>query len=314
MAPFSLKIIRSVFAAMEPVVPHLAGRSAFALFQRTPDPDRVSEREKKLNANALPFMAEARRHCLTTPYGRVSAFEFAARRRRTAPAVLVIHGWGSRSEHMLTIVARLLEGGYRVVTLDLPGHGTSEGRRLNMMTAVAAVKEAALWLGPFSAVVGHSFGGAVALNAAFGSVRGFSPLAVDRLVLISAPSSIPALFEDFGRFLALGPRTRLVLAEQVAAITGRKLEDFVGTDQLRQLRMPALIVHAPDDKEVAFSEAEAYAGAGDHVELFRAGGLGHRRILADERVADRIAIFLAGERLARQNQRHGADDMSITFV
>ena len=92
--------------------------------------------------------------------------------------VLVLHGWASRTEHMKSLIEGFLAAGYRVVSLDLPGHGGSSGRRLTMASAVDAVQVAGQWFGPFAAAIGHSFGGAVALNAAAGSVKGIPPLAV----------------------------------------------------------------------------------------------------------------------------------------
>ena len=47
------------------------------------------------------------------------------------------------------------------------------------------------------------------------------------------------------------------------------------------VRLPILVIHAEDDKEVAFSNAEALArGWGPHVRLMRANGSGHRRIVS----------------------------------
>ncbi|WP_432288344.1 alpha/beta fold hydrolase [Aminobacter sp. BA135] len=67
----------------------------------------------------------------------------------------------------------LIEGyrnaGMRVISLDLPGHGGSLGRALDMAKAVEAATLAGQWFGPFEAIVGHSFGGAVAVNAAAGT-------------------------------------------------------------------------------------------------------------------------------------------------
>ncbi|MBN9274270.1 MAG: alpha/beta hydrolase, partial [Mesorhizobium sp.] len=53
--------------------------------------------------------------------------------------------------------------------------------------------------------------------------------------------------------------------------------------------------HAPDDGEVSADHARSYAGAGDHVELFWADGLGHRRILADKGVVKRAVGFVVGQ-------------------
>jgi len=297
MAPFSVKVIRGAFGIAEHIVPRLTGRVAFEIFSRTANPNSPSAAERRVLQQATRFMAGGRRHCLTARSGKVTAFEFRppAGTLRMGTA-LVIHGWNSRTEHMKTVIEAFCEAGYKVVAIDLPGHGQSAGRRLNMALAVDALRAAAEWLGPFSAVIGHSFGGAVAVNAAVGSVEGIAPLATDRLVLISAPSSMPAIFEDFGRFLNLGPRSQMAIAAQVKRIAGHPLESYVGAEQLRVMKIPTLVIHAPDDREISPDNAKAFAAAGSHVRLFWARGLGHRRILADPVVAQEAVRFVAGVR------------------
>lgn len=291
MATVGFLAFRSAFALAEQIAPNLTGRAAFELFCRTADPARVSRKETELLRAAAPFMVGARHHRLTTPHGCVVAHDFRAPQGTPAPTVLVLHGWGSRTEHMRPVVEALGGQGFRVIALDLPGHGASPGRRLNLAIAVAAVRAAADWFGPFAAIIGHSFGGAVAINAVAGSIRGIAPVDARRLVLISAPSSMPALFEDFSRFLRLGTRAQTALAAQVERVAGRPLEDFVGAQQLRGLHVPTLAIHAPDDKEVPFADALQFEAAGPHVSLMRAPGRGHRRILADDRVAAAVAAF-----------------------
>jgi pimeloyl-ACP methyl ester carboxylesterase len=302
MATFGYLLFRSAFALAEQIAPSLTGRAAFELFCRTPNPDRLSKREAEVLKAAAPFMARARHHHLRTRYGYVVAHDFRSEAGHGAPTVLVIHGWRSRSQHMRSIVEALNGEGFRVIALDLPGHGCSSGRRLNMATAVAAVRATADWFGPFAAIVGHSFGGAVAVNAAVGSIRGIAPVATERLVLVSAPSSMPALFQDFGRFLGLGTRTQTALAAEVERVAGQPLEAYVAADQLRALAIPTLAIHAPDDKEVPFDNARQFELAGQHVQLMRAPGRGHRRILADGEISQAIADFTLTQvrALARQ--------------
>lgn len=303
MASFVFKVIRNAFGIAEHVAPGLCGRAAFELFCRTPNPRSLTAGEQRAVDQAARFMAEARRHCLTTRKGRVTVFDFKPQAgTRPLGTILVLHGWRSRTEYMKSVIEGFRDAGYRVVSLDLPGHGQSSGRRLNMALAVDAVRVAGEWFGPFAAVVGHSFGGAVAVNAAVGSVAGIPPLATARLVMISAPSSMPAIFEDFGRFLNLGPRSQLAVAAEVERVTGRCLEDFVGSVQLATVPIPALVIHAPDDREVSADDAKAFARAGDHVRLFWARGLGHRRILFDpEVVSEAVGFVAARPRLARVN-------------
>ena len=61
--------------------------------------------------------------------------------------------------------------------------------------------------------------------------EGIAPLAAERLVLIAAPSSMPAIFEDFARFLNLGRKSYRAMASQVERITGRPLEAFVASPE-----------------------------------------------------------------------------------
>ncbi|TIL58963.1 MAG: alpha/beta hydrolase [Mesorhizobium sp.] len=297
MASFGLKVIRGVFAAAEHVAPRLTGRAAFELFCRTPNAKILSDGERRAVDRAAGFMAEARHHRLKTKNGCVMVHEFRPEPgRRAAGTVLVIHGWRSRTEYMRTLIEAYRDAGYKVVSLDLPGHGQSQGRRLTLVSAVEAARLTGEWFGPFVAVVGHSFGGAVAANAVVGSVKDVPPLAAERLVLIAAPSSLPAIFNDFSRMLSVGPRSQAAMADRVERIAGRPLHEFTGDRQLASTPVPTLVIHAPDDREVSADHARLYAGAGDHVRLYWADGLGHRRILADRGVVERAVGFVAEQR------------------
>lgn len=213
--------------------------------------------------------------------------------------VLVIHGWRSRTEYMRSIITGYREQGYRVVSIDLPGHGQSAGRRLNMALGVEAARAAADWFGPFAAVVGHSFGGAVAVNAAFGSIAGVAAVDTKALVTIASPASLPALFRQFGRAMRLGPQAQSAIAGRVEQIAGRSLSDFEGREMLAQLRIPTLVIHDEGDAEVAVQEAHDMARAGNHVSLKLTNGLGHRQILADRGVSDAAVGFVAGHAARR---------------
>jgi pimeloyl-ACP methyl ester carboxylesterase len=193
---------------------------------------------------------------------------------------------------MRALIEGFRSAGYKVVSLDLPGHGQSTGRRLTMVGAVEAACQAAQWFGPFEAVVGHSFGGAVAVNAAVGSIAGLPKLVTKRLVLVAAPSSLPLVFDGFSQILNVGPRSRTVVDGRVKRIAGRPLSDFVGDRQLAVTQVPTLVIHAPDDREVSAEQARLYAAAGPHVELYWANGLGHRRILSDPAVVERAVGFV----------------------
>lgn len=299
MASIGLKVIRGLFGAAEHLMPALGGRAAFELFCRTPTRRRLTAGERRAVEKASDFMSEARHHRLKIRSGWIMVHEFRPEPRRLpSGTVLVVHGWRSRTEYMRMLIQGYRKAGFRVLSLDLPGHGASQGRRLTMASAVDAVRAADEWFGPFAAVVGHSFGGAVVLSAAAGAIRGIPPLSVGRLVLIAAPNALSDVFGGFGRHINVGPRSTSSLDRQVEKVSGHRLGYFVGAQFLQRLDAPTLVIHAPDDREVSADNASALASVGSHVHLHWAPGLGHRRILADPAVVRQAVGFVAGVRQA----------------
>ena len=272
--------------------PALAGRLAFDLFCRTADPAKPGKGEAAAIARAVPLMADAHTVRVQTSLGHVAVHWFAAR----APLkgrVLVLHGWRSRTDFMAKLIRSLTEDGWAVAAIDLPGHGQSSGRKLNVKLGVEAVAVVNESFGPFDLAVGHSFGGVVAVNAAVGGIKAFEPVPFKRISVIACPNSMPELFRSVGKRLGLLPRAQAAFEFRVEAVAGNPLETYVMSEQLKSFSGEVLVVHAPDDAEVRFADAEAMAGAGGHVRLVPVPGLGHRRIIADERVFAELREFTA---------------------
>lgn len=179
---------------------------------------------------------------------------------RDAPAVVLVHGFAA-SLHAWEPWSQRLSGDYRVVSLDLPGHGLTrapEGYAASLDGNVAVVDQVAsrLGLGPF-VLAGNSMGGAVAWNYALAH-----PRKLRGLVLVDAagwPSTErreggPAVFK-----LLANPLGRTVLRNlDPAPLAARGLRQAYGD---ARLVTPALV-----DR---------------YVELARAPG--HRQILTSQR-------------------------------
>ncbi|MGL4490339.1 MAG: alpha/beta hydrolase [Rhizobiaceae bacterium] len=238
-------------------------------------------------------MAEARHHRLRTSNGWVVAHQFRA--NKTAPQkgkAIVVHGWRSRTDFMAKMIASLNEDGWEVIGLDLPGHGQSSGRRLNVKLGVEAVHAALAWFGPFDIAIGHSFGGVVAVNAAVGGIKGFEPLPFKRIAVIAAPNSMPDMFKGVGRYFGLREKAQRSMEGYVETVAGYPLATYVMSEQLARFDGKVHIVHAPDDREVSFDGAKAMQRAGAHVTLAAFDGLGHRRIISDDRVFAELKQFV----------------------
>jgi len=291
MTSMHRKVIRIGFGLTGRVAPRLAGRLAFRLFRTTPSRKPATDKARQALANAQSTLARADRVTLPIGSGAVVAYAFAPFSGRTGETVLVIHGWGSRTAFMLPIIEGLRASGRTVIALDLPGHGESTGRTLDMASAVEAVDAVWRQFGPFNMIVGHSFGGAVAINAAVGSVSDMPQRKPKKLVTIAAPNALPPVFERFADWIGLPDRGREALFDEIHTLTGRPLTEFVGARQLSALQLPTLVIHAHDDKEVPVDNAYGLVGAGPHVEVFWADGYGHRRILAGRDVSQVLVDF-----------------------
>ena len=293
------QVIRAVLGQGGRVFPSLAGRLAFDLFCRTDNPNKPGDGEKAAIDRAAPLMAEARHHRLKISRGWVYAHQFRA--HKTLPyrgKALVVHGWRSRTDFMAKMIASLNADGWDVTGLDLPGHGQSSGRRLNVKIGVEAVSAAATWFGPFDLAIGHSFGGVVTVNAAVGGINGVAPIAFKRIAIIASPNSIPEMFTGVGRSLGLNTKSQCAMESRIERVAGTPLASFVMSDQLVRFEGEVLVIHAPDDREVSFAGGQAMATAGSHVTLLPFAGLGHRRIIGDEKVFAALKRFAARQSLS----------------
>jgi pimeloyl-ACP methyl ester carboxylesterase len=284
------KVIRLALGQGGRLFPALAGKLAFDLFCRTADPLKPGKGEAAAISRAAPLMADAHTVRVQTSLGHVAVHWFAA----SAPLkgrALVLHGWRSRTDFMVRLVRSLTEEGWAVAAIDLPGHGQSSGRALNVKLGVEAVAIVNESFGPFDLAVGHSFGGVVAVNATVGGIKAFEPVPFKKIAIIASPNSMPDLFRSVGKRLGLKPIAQAAFEARVEAVAGHRLETYVMSEQLRRFNGAVLVLHAPDDAEVPYADALAMESAGGHVRLAPMHGLGHRRIIADERVFAELRVF-----------------------
>jgi pimeloyl-ACP methyl ester carboxylesterase len=290
------KVIRFALGQGGRLFPALAGRFAFDLFCRTDDPSKPGKGGAAAISKSAPIMAGAHTIRVQTSLGHVAVHWFAARAPLKGRA-LVLHGWRSRTDYMARLIRSLTDDGWAVASMDLPGHGQSSGRKLNVKLGVEAVAIVNESFGPFDLAVGHSFGGVVAVNAAVGGIKAFEPVQFKQLAIIASPNSMPDLFRSVGRRLGLGRNAQAAFEARVEAVAGYNLATYVMSEQLREFDGQVLVLHATDDAEVAFSDAQAMAGAGSHVILVPMPGLGHRRIIADEQLFSELREFCSVDRI-----------------
>ena len=271
--PLPLRLTQTGLNALGRTVPPLAGRWALDLFctpLRHPEPAR----EKELLRTAEVF---------NVPFRNV---HLAAYAWGEGPAVLLVHGWSGRGAQLGSFVQPLVESGHRVVTFDLPAHGRTPGRRLNGYDGRDAVLQMGEALGPFQAVIAHSFG---AVCTTLALKQG---LAAGRIVYVAPACHLDQAVRGFARQLGLSWPVEWAFREEMERTFGPGVwAEVSGTVIARSLTLPALIVHDIEDVEVPWREGQSLAHAWPGARLHTTSGLGHRRILRDPGIVREAVEF-----------------------
>jgi len=289
-----LVVIRALFRLASLIAPKATGRAAFRLFCTTFKIRNNSTQYQQRLQTAQALFDHAAQHTVEYEGGTIAAYEFkpngAVSNNQT---VWLVHGWQSHALLMSHFVEPLLEKGFSVIGIDLPGHGKSSGRTFHLPLATQALNAVRATVRAPDMILSHSMGGAVAATALAGTLPGFPAIPVEKLVLISSPDSMTKLFNDFASMINLRERSREQLDIRVMELSGKTTDDFQTGKQLKDLNNDLLLIHAPDDKETPYSESESIAQHNPRAILKPATGLGHRRIIASDEIVQTAVDFLS---------------------
>lgn len=285
-------VTRTAVAIASAIAPQATGRAAFWLCCRTSRPPSGENAQVKRAEKRLSGAVRTR---IEFGSGSVETYTFppspnAVRRRGT---IALVHGWTGSAAFMAAFAAPLIAEGFEVVAVDLPGHGASPGRYLHVPLAVEALHAVHEKTGPWHGIAAHSFGGLAALALVSGTVAHIPPVPIERLALIGSPHDASFIFSYLGRTLGLGPKAQAAMNDMVLEVAGRPIEDFDGVAMMRSSGVRALILHAPDDREVPYACAEELAKAEGLATLTPVPGAGHRRILYAPAAIELVGAFMS---------------------
>jgi len=194
------------------------------------------------------------------------------------------------------MVEPLVETGHRVVLFDGPAHGASDHGpagpgRTNGVELAKALDAVFCRFGPAEAVVAHSMG----TISTYLALR-YGWLGTGRLVLIAPMVEASSLFDQFQQALGFGPRVRAAFDRAVDEFVGVPVAEFDARVQARHVdALPTLVITDRGDRQTPYADVVDFAATID-APLVTTEGLGHRKILRDPAVVERVVGFVGGER------------------
>jgi pimeloyl-ACP methyl ester carboxylesterase len=207
------------------------------------------------------------------------------------PAVLLVHGWEDHCGAMLALVEPLLQRGFRVVTMDAPGHGLSPAMDTHLLDtgeALAALMEQA---GRFEAIIAHSYG-AAATSLLLARQPHWAP---DHLTLVSPMQDIRQHMAIFAGIAGLSPAAWSRLQHRVQDQLGQALDGISILSAASRFSAPGLVIHDRQDPLIPYAVSARLVERWRSAQLLATEGLGHRRTLRCRELVGRIATHIERE-------------------
>ena len=255
---------------------YLATKFALKLFE-TPQKFKTPEREEMMRESAKKQM-------ITVPSidKDIMVYEYGYSKQK----ILLIHGWAGRGTQLYQIADKILENRMMAISFDAPAHGLSKGKTTNLPEYIATINHINEVYGPFEAVIGHSFGGITAMATLAEN------LFVNKLVVIGIDYSINDVIDNFAKKLGLKQAVATRIKKHLNKVFKKSIESVSPGETSKKINISTLVLHDTQDMDVDVSNAYKIRQNLVNGELLVTNGLGHRRILRDKKIIDRIIDFI----------------------
>jgi pimeloyl-ACP methyl ester carboxylesterase len=202
--------------------------------------------------------------------------------------ILLVHGWNGRGSQFHHIAKICHNAGFDVTVFDLPGHGKSSSKRCNVSEVVSCINHLNHEIGPFNHLISHSVGAIAALNSV--NINRY----FKSIVIISLPSlKIRPMFTNFVNMFDLpGNKYTDIMVKYYEKKYRMQLSSLDPIEFAKKISVKSLIVHCKDDRDADVHLSQELHKEIPNSKIFLTENLGHRRILRDPQVSQRIVDFL----------------------
>ncbi|MCK9402405.1 MAG: alpha/beta fold hydrolase [Chitinophagaceae bacterium] len=205
-------------------------------------------------------------------------------------SILIVHGFGSYSYKFEKYISSLKKEGFTVLAFDAPGHGISEGKKINAATYRNALLRIEELFGPINAIMGHSLGG-LAAALMFETLSGQENR---KLVLVAPATETDSAISHFFSVLPVDTRVKQAFEQLICELSGKPISYFSVSRVVKNMDAPVLWVHDKNDTICSFEDVKPLLGLNlPHVRYIITEQLGHSGVYKDNNVCKEIVQFLS---------------------
>lgn len=279
--PLAFRIVRWGFPKLEVISERLSGWYFERIFF-TPFRFKTPEKELEAELTAQEFQ-------VLIPGKKIQCYQWG---HEAKPYVLVVHGWAGRATQFRRFIAPFNKAGYRVIGFDGPAHGKSEGKRTTIAEFDEVMKQLSAIKGNPEGIIAHSFGGGASLYAIS------KGLPVTKLINIASPTMADRIIQSYLRAIGGSWKTGENFKALIRQKHGKSFEEFTALHLIKQVPqdLKLMLVHDEGDKEVDISQVYELIKVFPSARFLATKGLGHNRILKDDRVIAECVDFITGKK------------------
>jgi esterase/lipase len=275
-----LKYYKTKIRTIGMVSPEKAAAEAFDLFC-TPFKAKKNPKIPAIFHQSLPVSVEVRG--IT-----VRGFQWKSTATQ-AKRVLVVHGFSSYSYKFEQYIVSLKREGYEVLAFDAPGHGISDGKRINALIYRDTILAIEAHFGPLYGIIAHSLGGLAASLA----MEKMPNTSQRKLVLIAPATETKRAIENFFTLIPVKPAVLHAFEQYITQLAGQPISYFSVPRVVKSIDAQVLWVHDQTDTICTFKDVEPLlAESIPSTEFFITKGLGHNQVYKEASTRDRILSFI----------------------
>lgn len=271
--PKAITLTAKFLQAISPKLATIFGAKLFT----TPLKHRIPKREFEMEKNS-------RQEKLWIPKisKEINLYHYGEHDRK----ILLVHGWSGRGTQLVKIADAALEHGFSTISFDAPAHGKSGSKTTLMPEFIASILEIEKQFGPFEFAIGHSLGGMSILNAIKQGLK------VDKAVIIGSGDIIQDILDDFVLKLEMKPKIALMMKKHFEKKYKVEMESYSASLAAQSVAVPVLVIHDENDDDIDVKAAYNIHKNLKNGELMITNRLGHRKILGDKNVIEKILNFI----------------------
>lgn len=262
------------------VSPEKAAAEAFDLFS-TPFKSKKNPKIPAIFHQSLPVSVEVRG--IT-----VRGFQWKSELTQ-ARKILIVHGFSSYSYKFEQYIVSLKKEGFEVLAFDAPGHGISDGKRINALIYRDTILAIEAQFGPLYGIIAHSMGGLAASLA----MESMTNTKERKLVLIAPATETKRAIENLFTQIPVKPAVKQAFDQYVTNLAGKPISYFSVARVVRNLDARVLWIHDETDAICTFEDvAPLLSETISSTEFFITKGLGHNQVYKEASTRDRILAFI----------------------